>query len=57
MPVISHRSHPDIHGLGKLRYVVEQTSVLLYQFKRLAVLETLMTSGGGTPLHSQPTSA
>ena len=36
-PVISRRGHPDIHGLGKLRYVVEQTFALLHQFKRLAV--------------------
>jgi hypothetical protein len=27
----------DINGLGKLRYVVEQTFALLHQFKRLAV--------------------
>ena len=37
LPVISRRGHPDIHGLGKLRYVVEQTFALLYQFKRLAI--------------------
>ncbi|MDT0543702.1 IS5 family transposase [Streptomyces sp. NPDC021354] len=37
MPVISHRGTPDIKGLGKLRYVVEQTFALLHQFKRLAV--------------------
>jgi transposase len=37
LPVISRRSQPDIHGLGKLRYVVEQTFALLHQFKRLAV--------------------
>jgi len=36
LPVISRRGHPDIHGLGKLRYVVEQTFALLHQFKRLA---------------------
>ncbi|MET9469053.1 transposase, partial [Streptomyces sp. NPDC006544] len=31
------RCHPNIKGMGKLRYVVEQTSALLHQFKRLAV--------------------
>jgi IS5 family transposase len=36
LPVISRRGHPDIHGLGKFRYVVEQTFALLHQFKRLA---------------------
>ncbi|WRZ89687.1 hypothetical protein OHB54_11815 [Streptomyces sp. NBC_01007] len=28
---------PDIKGLGKLRYVVEQPFSLLHHFKRLAV--------------------
>jgi transposase len=28
---------PGIKGLGKLRYVVEQTFALLHQFRRLAV--------------------
>ncbi|MFG2887356.1 transposase [Streptomyces sp. NPDC048297] len=37
LPVISRRGAPDIKGLGKLRYVVEQTFALLHQFKRLAV--------------------
>jgi IS5 family transposase len=37
LPVISHRGEVNIHGLGKLRYVVEQTHALLHQFKRLAV--------------------
>ncbi|MFC1408622.1 hypothetical protein ACEZCY_04915 [Streptacidiphilus sp. N1-12] len=37
LPVISRRGLPDIHGLDKLRYVVEQTLALLHQFKRLAV--------------------
>jgi IS5 family transposase len=37
LPVISRRGEPDIIGLGKLRYVVEQTSAQLHQFKRLAV--------------------
>ncbi|MEU6590356.1 transposase [Streptomyces sp. NPDC046881] len=37
VPVISRRGHPGIHGLAKLRYVVEQTFALLHQFKRLAV--------------------
>ncbi|MFE0802567.1 IS5 family transposase [Streptomyces sp. NPDC058812] len=37
VPVISRRGAPNIQGLGKLRYVVEQTFALLHQFKRLAV--------------------
>jgi transposase len=37
LPVISRRGEVNIHGLGKLRYVVEQTFALLHQFKRLAV--------------------
>ena len=37
LPVISCRGQANIHGLGKLRYVVEQTFALLHQFKRLAV--------------------
>ncbi|MFF0479524.1 IS5 family transposase [Streptomyces sp. NPDC004284] len=37
LPVISREGAPDIQGLGKFRYVVEQTFVLLRQFKRLAV--------------------
>ncbi|MFI8435204.1 IS5 family transposase [Streptomyces sp. NPDC079020] len=37
LPVISHRGAPNIKGLGKLRYVVEQTFALLHQFKCLAV--------------------
>ncbi|GGK62291.1 hypothetical protein GCM10010094_23650 [Streptomyces flaveus] len=36
-PVISRKSAPNIKGLGKLRYVVEQSFALLHQFKRLAV--------------------
>ncbi|WP_108999004.1 transposase [Streptomyces rishiriensis] len=35
--VISRKGAPSIKGLGKLRYVVEQTFALLHQFKRLAV--------------------
>ncbi|MFJ1654137.1 hypothetical protein ACIOC2_22715 [Streptomyces sp. NPDC088337] len=35
--MISRKGSPNIKGLGKLRYVVEQTFVLLHQFKRLAV--------------------
>lgn len=38
MPVISRKGAPNIKGLGKLRYVVEQTFALLHQLKRLAVL-------------------
>lgn len=37
LPVISRRGAPNIEGLGKLRYVVEQAFALLYQFRRLAV--------------------
>ena len=37
VPVISYRGTKGIQGLGKLRYVVEQTLALLHQFKRLAV--------------------
>jgi transposase len=37
VPVISSRGTKGIQGLGKLRYVVEQTLALLHQFKRLAV--------------------
>lgn len=35
--VISRKGALSIKGLGKLRYVVEQTSSLLHHFKRLAV--------------------
>lgn len=37
LPVISRRGAPNIKGLGKLRFVAEQTFALLHQFKRLAV--------------------
>ncbi|WP_420855582.1 transposase [Streptomyces kanamyceticus] len=37
LPVISRKGAPNIKGLGKLRYVVEQTFALLHQFKCLAV--------------------
>ncbi|MFE0085796.1 hypothetical protein [[Kitasatospora] papulosa] len=37
LPVISRKGAPNIKGLGKLRYVVEQTFALLHHFKRLAV--------------------
>jgi IS5 family transposase len=37
LPVISRKDSPNIEGLGKLRYVVEQTFALLHQFKRLAI--------------------
>ncbi|WP_370078407.1 IS5 family transposase [Streptacidiphilus sp. MAP12-16] len=36
LPVISRRGEPNIRGLGKLRYVIEQTFALLHQFKPLA---------------------
>ncbi|MFF2228298.1 IS5 family transposase [Streptomyces globisporus] len=37
LPVISRKASPNVKSIGKLRYVVEQTFALLYQFKRLAV--------------------
>ncbi|MCX5239055.1 hypothetical protein OG824_28040 [Streptomyces prunicolor] len=37
LPVISRKGAPNIKGLGKLRYVVEQTFALLHQLKCLAV--------------------
>ncbi|MGW2087785.1 transposase [Streptomyces sp. NPDC001880] len=37
LPVISRKGAPNIRGLGKLRYVVEQTFALLHHFKRLAI--------------------
>ncbi|MFE6955470.1 transposase [Streptomyces sp. NPDC057696] len=37
LPVISRKGAPNIQGMGKLRYVVEQTFALLHPFKRLAV--------------------
>lgn len=37
MPLISRKGSPNIKGLGKLRYVVEQTFALLHHFKRLAL--------------------
>ncbi|MEU9945544.1 IS5 family transposase [Streptomyces lavendulae] len=37
LPVISGKGAPNIKGMGKLRYVVEQTFALLHQFKGLAV--------------------
>ncbi|WNM29292.1 IS5 family transposase [Streptomyces sp. Li-HN-5-11] len=37
LPVISRRGASNIKGLGKLRYVIEQTFALFHQFKRLAV--------------------
>ncbi|MER7141037.1 transposase [Streptomyces sp. NPDC000341] len=37
LPDISRKGAPNIKGLGKLRYVVEQTFALLHHFKRLAI--------------------
>ena len=37
VPIISYRGTKGVQGLGKLRYVVEQTLALLHQFRRLAV--------------------
>ncbi|WP_170047499.1 hypothetical protein [Couchioplanes caeruleus] len=36
-PVIPKPKTAGVKGLGKLRYVVEQTFALLHQFRRLAV--------------------
>ena len=36
-PIIPQRGTKGLQGLGKLRYVVEQTFGLLHQFRRLAV--------------------
>jgi transposase len=36
-PIIPKPKTPAIKGLGRLRYVVEQTFALLHQFRRLAV--------------------
>jgi transposase len=36
-PIIPKPKTPAMKGLGKLRYVVEQTFALLHQFRRLAV--------------------
>ena len=35
--IVSPRKTTGVKGLGKLRYVVEQTFALLHQFRRLAV--------------------
>ncbi|MEV5162833.1 hypothetical protein [Streptomyces sp. NPDC053728] len=37
LPVISRKGSPNLKGIGKLRYVVEQAFALLHLFKRLAV--------------------
>ncbi|WP_369229492.1 transposase [Streptomyces sp. R21] len=37
LPVISSKGAPNVKGIGKLRYVVEQTFALLHHFTRLAV--------------------
>ena len=37
MPVISRKGSPNIKGLGKLRFVVEQAFAVLHRFKRLGV--------------------
>ncbi|MFI6079115.1 transposase [Actinoplanes sp. NPDC051343] len=36
-PIIPRRKTSRIKGLGKLRYVLEQTIALLHQFRRLAI--------------------
>ena len=35
-PVVPRRTATQIKGLGKLRYIVDQTIALLHQFRRLA---------------------
>lgn len=35
--MISRNGSPNTAGLGKLRYLVEQTFALLHQFRRLAI--------------------
>jgi len=37
IPIIPQRGRRGIKGLGKLRYVVEQSLALLHQFRRLAI--------------------
>ncbi|MFI6550435.1 transposase [Streptomyces prunicolor] len=37
LPVISRKGSPNIKGIGKPRYVVEQTFALFHDCKRLAV--------------------
>ncbi|MEV0266900.1 transposase [Streptomyces sp. NPDC050617] len=37
LPVISRKGCQNVKGMGKLRYVAEQTFALLHHFKRLAV--------------------
>ncbi|MFD6327834.1 transposase [Streptomyces sp. NPDC058442] len=37
LPAVSRKGAPDIKGLDKLRYVVEQTFALFHRFERLAV--------------------
>lgn len=37
VPVIARRGTTGVKGLGRLRYVVEQTLALLHQFRRLAI--------------------
>ena len=37
LPDISRKGAPNIKGLGKLCYVVEQTFALLHQLRRLCV--------------------
>lgn len=50
LPVISRKGAPDIKGLGKLRYVVEQPFALLHQFKRLR------SAGNAAPNFTMPSS-
>ncbi|WP_158673870.1 transposase [Streptomyces klenkii] len=52
LPAISRKDSPDIHGLGKLRYVVEQTFALFHQFNRLRTVqcpEHLSTNSSPNP--------
>lgn len=51
LPVISRRGAPNIEGLGKLRYVVEQTFALLHQFRH-----ALPSAGNAAPNSTTPSS-
>lgn len=44
LSVISRKRSPNIKGLGKLRYVVEQTFALLHRFKRRTELHDAFVS-------------
>lgn len=50
LPVVSRKGAPDNKGLGKLRYVVEQTFALLRQFK------ASRSAGNAAPNSTMPSS-